>query len=84
MVSRDRSAEDGATGRRAIPPDRWSRLQALFEEGVVLDSKARSAFFARCRATDADLAYEVEALVRAGDDAGSFIERTIARALTRS
>ena len=68
----------------ARPPTQgWSRLQAAFETAAALAPPERAAFLERCRDVDRRLADEVEALVRAGAEAGTFIEEAIARELRR-
>lgn len=76
---------DGGTesDRTSMLPERWARLQSTFEQAVSLSPGEREAFLARCRDVDARLADEVEALVRAGGEAGAFIEEAIARAVGR-
>ena len=62
--------------------DRWSRLDALFEQAADLDDAAREAFMTEVRATDPDLADEVERLLRF-DRAGEIpLERAVQGAVT--
>lgn len=64
-------------------PERWSRLQDVFEVAAALAPPQRMVFLARCRQDDPVLADEVDALVRSGREAGTFIEEMIARALRK-
>ena len=56
-------------------PDRWSRIEALFEAALERPRAERAAFLAREAEGDADLRAEVEALLEAHVEAGAFFER---------
>jgi non-specific serine/threonine protein kinase/serine/threonine-protein kinase len=53
--------------------ERWSRVKELFGEGVGLTPPARQAWIDAACAGDAALRAEVEALLRAHDEAGDFM-----------
>ncbi|MEO0559218.1 MAG: serine/threonine-protein kinase [Bacteroidota bacterium] len=53
-------------------PDRWSRLEALFEQALELAEADRAAFLLRETPDDPDLRAEVEALLTAQPDAEGF------------
>ena len=68
-----------------MTPDRWNRIEGLFEEALDLDPDARDAFLDRA-CTDADgapddaLRQEVESLIAATDEAGEFLGGAAAEA----
>jgi serine/threonine-protein kinase len=55
--------------------DRWSRIEALFEEAADLASSERAAFLAEACAGDEALREEVEALLAADADADTYLGR---------
>jgi tetratricopeptide (TPR) repeat protein/predicted Ser/Thr protein kinase len=57
-----------------ITPDRWSQVDALFDEAFELDTADRAAFLARIGTEDPALRDEVAALLAAAGRAGSFLE----------
>src|SRR5438132_2422129 len=56
-------------------PDRWQQLDKLFHSALELDHKERAEFLAEACAGNDPLRREVEALLAAHDEAGSFIEK---------
>ena len=54
-------------------PDRWQQLDKLFHSALELDHKERAEFLAEACAGNDPLRREVEALLAAHDEAGSFI-----------
>ena len=57
-----------------MSPERWQRVKAILHEALARPAAERPAIVARCRDDDAALASEVESLLAAHLEAGSFIE----------
>ena len=55
------------------PPDRWRRLGPILEEAIDLPPESRAAFLDRACGGDAGLRSEIDAVLRADDEAGSFL-----------
>ena len=60
-----------------MTPERWKKLDALFHEAVELHGDERSAHLARVCAGDQQLRVEVERLLSAYEQEGSFIDSPI-------
>ena len=58
-----------------MKPERWQQLDKLFHSALERELVERAAFLADACAGDESLRKEVEALLAAHDEAGSFIER---------
>src|SRR5438093_9912505 len=58
-----------------MKPERWQQLDKLFHSALECEPAQRGAFLAEACAGDESLRQEVEALLAAHDEAGSFIER---------
>ena len=58
-----------------MTPERWQRVREVFEAVVELPPAARGSYLERSCGDDAALREEVEALMAADDEAGSFLER---------
>lgn len=56
-----------------MSPDRWQQIEALYHAAAQLDTTAREAFLERACAGDEALRHEVESLLTAHEQAGSFI-----------
>lgn len=56
-----------------MTPERWLKIEDLFQSARARSAAARAAFLDGACADDAELRGEVEALLRAEDSAGSFI-----------
>jgi hypothetical protein len=61
---------------KRVTPD-WKRVTAVFDEALALDAAGRERLLARERAADPRIADEVSALLRAHDDAGTFLEQPV-------
>ncbi len=59
---------------RDFSPGRWERVEALYDEALERPAEEREAFLDEACAGNAELKSEVLALLRAGDEAGSFLE----------
>ncbi|MCX6598315.1 MAG: serine/threonine-protein kinase, partial [Acidobacteria bacterium] len=57
-----------------MTPDRWQRVEALFESALDLPSEARPAFLSQQCGADAELRRQVEDLLQQDAAAGSFLE----------
>jgi hypothetical protein len=57
-----------------MKPQRWRRLESLFHPALEREPPQRAAFLAEACADDPALRAEVESLIAAYDQAGSFIE----------
>ncbi len=55
--------------------DRWARIQALFKDAIELDPPQRAELLSRACEGDAEMRREVESLLAADREAGSFLER---------
>src|SRR5262245_62037650 len=62
---------------RAVAPDRWREVTEVFHGAVARAGAARDAFLAEACKADSSLRAEVEALVAAHDQAGSFGEAPV-------
>jgi tetratricopeptide (TPR) repeat protein/predicted Ser/Thr protein kinase len=60
------------------PPDRWRRIGPILEEALDLPPDRRAAFLDQACAGDADLRREIEAVLRADSDAGTFLSTPLA------
>ncbi len=60
-----------------MTPERWKKLDALFQEAVELQGEARKAHLAKVCASDQQLYLEVEELLSAHEREGSFIDSPI-------
>src|SRR2546421_2752392 len=56
-----------------MTPERWQRIEDLFQSARTRTPAERAAFLDGACGTDAELRAEVEALLQAEDSAGSFI-----------
>ena len=59
-----------------MSPD-WKRVTAVFDEAVALDAPGRERLLEREQAIDPAVAAEVQALLRAHDGAGEFLEQPV-------
>jgi len=59
-----------------LSPD-WKRVTAVFDEAVALDAPGRERLLEREQAIDPAVATEVQALLRAHDGAGEFLEQPV-------
>ena len=57
-----------------MKPERWQQLDTVFQSALQLNPAKRSAFLDDACVNDDSLRREVEALLTAHDEAGSFIE----------
>ena len=55
-------------------PIDWTRIKAIFDAAVVMDSGARAAYLAGACGTDGPLRQQVDAMLLSHDRAGSFLE----------
>jgi tetratricopeptide (TPR) repeat protein len=62
---------------RLPAPDRWPQVAALLEEALDLPPESRAAFLDRVCSGDPDLRAELEALVGADAEAGSFLDAPV-------
>ena len=62
------------TESRGVSPDRWSDVSRVFSEAAALDQSARRAYLDDACQNDSALRVEVDSLLRAHDEAGSFGE----------
>jgi eukaryotic-like serine/threonine-protein kinase len=74
-------ARQGVAVRRAheeglVNPDHWARLKDVFHRALERAPEARAGFVASAAGGDAELLAELERLLAAHDQAGSFIERS--------
>jgi WD40 repeat protein/serine/threonine protein kinase len=60
-------------GAAHLTPARWQDIQAVFQEAVELDPASRAAYIQTMCGVDEELRTEVEALLQANDEAGSFL-----------
>ncbi|MCI0490048.1 MAG: serine/threonine-protein kinase [Blastocatellia bacterium] len=60
-----------------MTPERWLRLEELFDKAVEMDSERRAAYLDQACAADIILRRQVESLIISGQEAGSFIEAAI-------
>src|SRR5688572_12668304 len=67
-----------------MTPDRWQQIKELFHAALEREPAERSAFLARACADDEELRKEVEVLLAANEQAGSFIEKPALEVEARS
>ena len=60
-----------------MAPAQWQRVKSVFDTALELTASKRHAFLDEACADDAELRLEVESLLAASDDAGTFIDRPI-------
>src|SRR2546425_12682828 len=65
-----------------MTPERWKQIDQLFEEALGQPPEQRAAFVADACSGDEALRQEVEALLRSGERAGSFMETRAAELAT--
>jgi len=58
-----------------MTPERWQRIEELFEHGLEVAAGEREAWLAAACGADQDLHREVESLLRAHIESGGFLER---------
>lgn len=61
-------------------PDRWKRLEQLFQEAVDLAESDRPAFLAALSGTDAELRQELEELLASANETNEFLEAPLRQA----
>jgi serine/threonine-protein kinase len=61
-------------------PDRWKRLDDLFNRALDLEAAQRREFLAEACGADLELREEVESLLRSADEPADFIEQPLAKA----
>jgi len=64
-----------------MDPERWRKIEALYEAALGVESARRGAFLEENSAGDESLRCEVESLLRHGENAGDFPEDTVAEVL---
>src|SRR5262245_26092977 len=67
-------AAPGDRRRIAMTPERWNKLEALFNEALELQGEARSAQLTKVCGDDRRLRDEAEKLIAAHEMEGSFID----------
>jgi eukaryotic-like serine/threonine-protein kinase len=67
-----------------MKPERWQQLDHLFHLALARDSAERGTFLEEACAGDEELRKEVEALIAANEQAGSFIEKPALEAEAKS
>ena len=55
----------------------WRRIREIFDQAVELKGEARAQYLAESCGGDEEIRLEVEKLLKAGDNAGSFIEKPL-------
>jgi eukaryotic-like serine/threonine-protein kinase len=73
--------EGPAEGSARLTPDRWKRVNDLFQSALEREAPERSAFLAEACGSDDGLRAEVESLIVAHHAAGSFLDRAAAGVL---
>jgi serine/threonine protein kinase len=58
-----------------MEPERWARVQEIFDSVVELESEDRAVYLHRACANDPELRLEVESLLRAHEDSADFLEQ---------
>jgi eukaryotic-like serine/threonine-protein kinase len=58
-------------------PERWQRIKEIVYEAVELDARQRQAYLERACNGDTTLRREVETLVAASDEAGTFLDQIV-------
>src|SRR6187399_283632 len=61
-----------------MAPDDWSKIKAIFDSVVLIDTDERSAYLRQACENDPDLCREVEALLASFDAAEDFMEKPFA------
>ena len=56
-----------------MKPERWQQIESLFQRALACDANRRASFLDEACSGDDELRREVESLLAANDDAGSFI-----------
>lgn len=64
-----------------MSPQRWQQITDIFQNALARDDGERAAFIAETCADDSDLRHEVEKMLKAHHEAGSFIESPAAEDL---
>jgi serine/threonine protein kinase len=67
-----------------MEPERWARVQEIFDSAVELESEDRAFYLDGACANDPELRLEVESLLRAHDDSADFLEQPSAGNLHKS
>src|SRR3982751_6830941 len=67
-----------------MKPERWQQLDRLFHSALEREPEERAAFLDEACAGDQQLRTEVEALIAANEQAGSFIEKPALEVEARS
>ncbi len=62
---------------RSISPERWQRIEPLLERALELEEAARRDYLQEACGDDAELRTDVEALLAADAEAGSFLSRAL-------
>jgi serine/threonine protein kinase len=70
--------------RDGMEPERWARVQEIFDSAVELESEGRAVYLYRACANDPELRLEVESLLRAHEDSADFLEQLPAGNLHKS
>lgn len=65
-------------------PDRWKRLQELFDRAVEMEPAPRKTYLDEACGDDREMLRQVESLILAGDQVGSFLEDAVQDAMERS
>jgi serine/threonine-protein kinase len=79
------SPDDGRPGREGLvttSADRWDRVAHVFQSALERNPDSRPGFLAAACGSDHSLRVEVESLLRAHEQAGSFAERPAVAGLT--
>src|SRR5579871_292487 len=61
-------------------PERWRRIQEVFQAALEMPGERRAAFLDAACAGDVSLRQEVESLLRSSEEAGNFLEPEASRA----
>jgi eukaryotic-like serine/threonine-protein kinase len=62
-------------GSKLVTPERWKKVEAVFEQAAQVPEQERSAFLERTCNGDAELRREVESLLNSHAQAGTFMEK---------
>src|SRR6266705_4966524 len=57
-----------------MTPERWQKVKDIFDSALRLESDHRSVFLARACGNDVELLQEVESLISAHENTGTFID----------
>jgi len=60
-----------------MTPDRWKRIEDVFQSAVDLAGEKREAYLAKACANDAELLAEVRAMLQSDEEAQGFVERQV-------